>query len=54
MGCFSKNTKYEKGQKWCTICSKFIKTQKLRCPDCNVLLRASSRNSKPKKEKNNQ
>ncbi|QLH10772.1 hypothetical protein DSQ20_04270 [Nitrosarchaeum sp. AC2] len=38
--------KYENGQKRCSFCSIFIKTQNLRCICCHSLLRTKSRTSK--------
>ena len=43
--------KYQNGQKRCTLCDVFFKTESNRCPCCNIKLRTKSRNYKSKKKR---
>ena len=39
-------SKYEYGQKRCTLCGIFMTVSGFRCPCCSVLLRTKSRNKR--------
>ena len=39
-------SRYEHGQKRCSLCSLFLSTQNARCPCCGVILRTKSRNKR--------
>ena len=39
-------SKYNAGQKRCSLCCLFLTIQSSRCPCCSVLLRTKSRNKK--------
>jgi len=42
-------SKYQHGQKRCTLCSIFLMVQSVRCPCCGALLRTNSRGKNNKK-----
>lgn len=39
-------SRYEFGQKRCTLCSIFLHVPQIRCPCCNAKLRTNPRNKK--------
>jgi len=39
-------SKYEYGQKRCSLCSIFLTVQGVRCPCCSAMLRTKSRNKR--------
>ena len=41
---------YENGFKWCSGCTKFVETGKIRCPKCNTRLRGGPRSNRLKKD----
>lgn len=45
IGSIKQKGNYNQGQKRCTICGVFMKTDQIRCPCCNYVLR-----TRPKKK----
>ncbi|KAF6246067.1 hypothetical protein C6989_00420 [Nitrosopumilus sp. b2] len=41
---FEGGLKYQNGLKWCSICSRFIHTELIRCSCCNTRLRNRAKN----------
>ena len=46
LGVIKLTGRYNRGQKRCSICDIFLKTQKIRCPCCNYVLRTRPKNKK--------
>ena len=46
-------SRYETGQKRCSMCSMFLTIAKLRCPCCGAILRTKSRTKKNSEKSNN-
>ena len=47
---FKGHHRYEKGQKLCPTCSKFLTWEGIRCPCCSVKLRSTPRGNRARKE----
>ncbi len=46
LGVIKTTGRYNRGQKRCSICGFFLKTEKNRCPCCNYLLRTRPKSKK--------